>query len=95
MSILDADKLTHEDLVAQYVIECRGQGVFLPYADHEIIGEWLAASPQIDDLLVVLGDVLPEYFGKSRGAGPARTLGGIKKLVLRRLKDHAMRQGGV
>jgi hypothetical protein len=94
MTILDADRLTHQDLVAQYVIECRSQGVFLPYDDHQIIEEWLAASPQVDDLLVVLADVLPDYFGKGRD-GPARTLGGVKKLVLRRLKDHAMRQGGV
>jgi hypothetical protein len=89
MSYLDLEKLAPEDLILHYVLECRGQGLFLPYQDYQIIEEWLSALPDTDELLLVLSEVLPEFFaGEKKG----RSLAGCRKLVLSRLKDRAMRQ---
>lgn len=92
MTILDVDSLSSPDLIVQYVVECRGKGHFLPYADHQIIQEWLALAPHPDHLLLVLAEVLPEYFEKDRQAGrPPRALSGVRLKVRGRLKDQAMR----
>lgn len=90
MSFIDLDKLSPEDLILQYVLSCRGQGHFLPYSDHQIITDWLAATANADELLLVLSDVLPPFFeGDGKRQAP-RSLVGANKLVLRRLKDRAM-----
>jgi hypothetical protein len=107
MSYVDLDKMTPEDVILHFVLECRGAGHFLPYQDYQIIEEWIvAASGDADELLVVLSDVLPPYFAppapKSKGAERqgaddatrprrAKSLSGAKKLVLSRLRDRAMR----
>ena len=96
MSFLDLDKLSPEDLIVHYVLECRGSGLFLPYQDYQIIEDWLAATADADELLLVLSDVLPSYFGKGTGqSGRPRPLGGCRKLVLSRLKDLGMRKPAV
>ena len=92
MTFLDLDKLTPEDLIVQYVLECRGSGHFLPYLDYGVVEDWVKASADVDELLLVLSEVLPGFFTpQSEGAKP-RALTGARKLVLRRLKDRAMRQ---
>lgn len=88
MSYVDLEKLAPQDLILHYVLECRGQGLFLPYQDHQIIEEWLTALPDPEQLLVVLSEVLPDFFA---GEKKPRSLGGCRKLVLSRLKDRAMR----
>ena len=96
MTHVDLDKLAPEDLILHYVLECRGQGLFLPYQDYQIIDEWLGALPDPDELLLVLSEVLPEFFKTTRNGAEAdakpRSLSGVRKLVLSRLKDRAMRQ---
>ncbi len=94
MSYVDLENLAPEDLILHYVLECRGQGLFLPYQDYQIIDEWLGALPDTDEVLLVLSEVLPEFFApKTPGAqAKARSLSGVRKLVLSRLKDRAMRQ---
>jgi hypothetical protein len=92
MSYLDLDKLSPVDLIVQYVLECRGAGLFLPYQDYQVIEEWLASSCDADGLLLVLADVLPAFFERGAGQGRPRGLSGCHRLVLSRLKDQAMRQ---
>ena len=91
MSYLDLDKLSPVDLIVQYVLECRGAGLFLPYQDYQVIEEWLAAASDADALLLVLADVLPPFFEPKTQSKP-RSLSGCRRLVLSRLKDQAMRQ---
>jgi hypothetical protein len=93
MTFLDIDKLTPEDLIVHYVLECRGSGHFLPYIDYQVIEEWLAASRDADDLLVILSDVLPRFYARDARADGSKPkpLTGARKLVLSRLKDRAMR----
>lgn len=93
MSFIDLDKLSPQDLILQYVLECRGSGHFLPYSDHEIIASWLKATTDLDELLLVLSDVLPQFFEGDGKRDKPRSLTGANKLVLRRLKDRAMRGG--
>ena len=93
MSYIDLDQLTAEGLVAQYVLEVRASGLFLPYTDYQIVEEWLRAAPGTDELLLVLSDVLPEYFERRAGrGGPVPSLGGVKNRVLLRLQDLHMRR---
>lgn len=93
MSFLDLDKLSPEDLILHYVLEVRGRGHFLPYSDYQIIDEWLLAVKDPDELLLVLADVLPDFFAKkAEGGGQPRSLAGARRLVLRRLQDRAMRE---
>ena len=92
MSYIQLDGLSPEDLIVQYVVECRGKGHFLPYLDYQIIGEWLKAASDPDELLVVLSDCLPVYFAGSDNARP-KPLSGAKKRVLRALRDRALRHG--
>ena len=92
MSFLDLDSLTPEDLVVQFVLECRGSGHFLPYLDYQVIEEWIAVATDADDLLLVLSDVLPNFYsGRDDGSKP-KPLTSARRLVLSRLKDRAMRQ---
>lgn len=92
MSFIDLDNLSPQDLILQYVLECRSGGHFLPYLDYQIIEEWLLQSPSADDLLLVLSEVLPDFFAKSREGHQPRSLRGARRLVLSRLKDRAMVQ---
>lgn len=97
MSFVDLDKLSPVDLIVHYVLECRASGLFLPYQDYQIVEEWLAISKDADDLLLILSDVLPAYFDhdvapdSSVKRSQARGLGGVRRLVLSRIKDRAMR----
>lgn len=92
MSFVDLDKLSPEDLILHYVLECRGRGHFLPYSDYQIIDDWLKVSPDADELLLVLSDVLPSFFQGDGKRDAPRSLGGANRRVLRRLKDRAMRR---
>jgi len=87
VSIIDLDKLTPQALVAQFVIECRGQGTFLQYDDYQIIDEWVSSTPDTDTLLLILSEVLPEYFLARNGVrAKARSLKAARKKVLSRIR---------
>ena len=95
MSIVDLDTLSPKALVAQFVIECRGQGTFLQYDDYQIIDEWVGIAPDIDHLLLVLSDILPSYFSSQRsGATKARSLKAARKKVLTKLQESLGRVPG-
>ena len=95
MSIVDLDNLSPKALVAQFVIECRGQGTFLQYDDYQIIDEWVGIAPDIDHLLLVLSDILPSYFLSQRsGTTKARSLKAARKKVLTKLQESLGRVTG-
>ncbi len=80
---MNLDELSPEELVARFIIETKGRGHFLAYEDHDILKNWVkAAGSDTDRLLLILDDILPSYFQKSRSA----RLSGINKLVLSKLK---------
>ena len=87
MSLIDPSLLSPQDLVAQFIVECRGKGLMLPYQEYGLIDEWLALAEDADALLLVLSDVLPGYF---QGPKSGRSLRGVHRLVVSRLRDRAM-----
>jgi hypothetical protein len=94
VSYYDIDKAHPQDLIVSYVLDLRRQGCFLPYTDYHIVSEWLrGAGGDVDELLLVLSEVLPQYYadGAQTSRRP-RTLSGARKLVLSRLNDRAMRK---
>ena len=92
MSFSDSANWTPAELIAQYVLELRGDNLFLPYQDYAVIDEWLSSSPGPDELLLVLSEVLPPHFEKL-GKGK-RSLSGLRGLVLNRIRGLYMRQTG-
>ena len=97
VSYVDLENATPENVVAHFVLECRGGGAFLPYSDHQIVTEWLVASNgDLDELLVVLSEALPAYFSGADAAAKKRprSLVGIRKIVQLRLEDRRGRRRG-
>jgi len=96
MSYVDVDTLRPPELVAHYILACKGQALFLPYQDYAVIDEWLASAPGLDALLLILAEVVPPFFaGQGSRAGArtkAKSLGGLRKLVLKRLHDLSLHQ---
>ena len=76
--------------VVQYVLELRAQGHFLPYQDYEIVAGWVEAASGEDELLLVLADILPEFFSKVPSGGKPKSLSSVNKKVLKALKTKAM-----
>lgn len=60
--------------------------------DHYVIAEWIKAAPNSDTLLLVLADILPDYFAKRADKSQPPSLKGLQKKVLKKLKDAAMQQ---
>lgn len=83
-------KETILEQITQLILECKGTGTFLPYSDYSIINEWIKNSASKDELMIILAEVLPEYFSGDRGN--KKRLAGINKLVLACIKDRAMRR---
>lgn len=80
-----------KELIAEYILECRGQGHCLPYVDYAVIDEWLRIAQDTDRLLLVLADVLPKFYEAGSRSGPVRTLAGARNLVIKVLQDRAAR----
>ena len=90
MSYVDLQNASPEDLITHFVLQCRGAGGhFLPYSDNQIVEEWLKAAGDPDELLIVLSEALPDYFG-----GGAKSLAGVRKIVHLRLTDRRARRSG-
>ena len=94
MSHVDLENLNHAELIAQYVLECRGYGHTLPYTDYDIIRGWLQAAGSSDTLLVILSEVLPQHFAPPGAQGTVTkannrhsTLRPLERRVLRRIKS--------
>lgn len=65
MSYLPDAQLHGQNLIVQYIIECRGRGHFLPYDDHRIITKWVNACEDADALLLILSELAPLYFARA------------------------------
>lgn len=82
---MNLEELTPEELIARYIIEVRGKGHFLAYEDHDILKNWVSlAGGSSDKLLLILSDILPSHFEKSKNA----RLAGINRLVISKLKSN-------
>jgi len=83
MSIINLDGLPARELIAQYIIELKGSGHMLPYSDYEYIEIWLReVSDNSDTLLLVLSEILPDYFGEGDDKKARRSLKGVHKKVI-------------
>ncbi|MBP9708267.1 MAG: hypothetical protein KBD78_11535 [Oligoflexales bacterium] len=89
MTIMIDDNQQLREIIADFIIECRG-GHFLPYRDYDIIEKWLLSCPNKDQLLLVLAEELPEYFAQSKGSVP-RTLTGIQKKIDKKIQQLVLR----
>ncbi len=69
MSIIPPEQLEGPNLIAQFIIEYRGRGHFLPYEDHSLIVRWLERAGSADELLLVLSDIIPDFYAKAGAQG--------------------------
>ena len=81
MSYIPPSQLEGAALIAQYVIDCRAKGHFLPYDEHRIINKWLAASDDADSLLLILSDVLPDFYAKAQHRSQPPSLGRLDSKI--------------
>ena len=95
MTLMQLDSLSPQQLIAQYVIECRGQGLLLPYDEYELIGQWLGAAGSVDELLLVLSDILPDHYRSDPGEHRRRprSLKGLHRRILKRLNSSRVLNG--
>ncbi|MCX6130263.1 MAG: hypothetical protein NTX25_14520 [Proteobacteria bacterium] len=83
MSYIPPEQLEGASLITQYVIDCRAKGHFLPYDEHRLLNKWLALSSDADALLVILSDILPEFYAKGQHKSQPPSLSRLdKKLSL-------------
>lgn len=73
-----------------YLIEVRGQGFFFSPRDLKFIDQWLGICPSYEELLVILADESEGYFGKNNNKNPKRSLYGLNKIVLRKIKERSL-----
>ena len=91
MSGYDIHRMKASQLIAQFVIECRSSGLFLPYDDYLVIDELVRLEPDSDRLLLVLAEVLPQWYQKFtvRDRAPPRLRSCLNRLVERIQSAHA------
>ena len=69
MSFIPINQLEGPNLIAQFIIEYRGRGHFLPYDDHLLVKKWISEAGDVDTLLVVLSDIIPKFFQNAIAQG--------------------------
>jgi len=89
LSLVDLEQLSPQEIVLNYLLEVRGRGLFFAYSDLYLIEEWIRVCPDINELLVILGDTAPEYFQgqSSRKCIGVRNLAGYHKTVMSRIQE--------
>ncbi len=92
MSYIPSEQLQGSALIAQYVIECRAKGHFLPYDEHRIISNWLAAAEDADTLLLILSELLPSFYAKAQSRSHPPSLARLNKKVTQILKVRRQRE---
>jgi len=90
MSLVDFDNIQDQQLIVQYVIECRRVGHFLPYDDYQIIKDWFQICDDADRLLLALEEHLPSYFAKYEKKSTMPSLRGVDKKVRRCLLNQRL-----
>ncbi len=93
MSFLSPTFLEGQKLITQYIIEYRGRGHFLPYDDHRIIERWLELMPDADSLLLILSDLVPDFYAKGAERSQPPSLARLDKKVRRILEARRDRSG--
>ena len=93
MSLIDTKNLSCKQLVIQYLIEQRQSGHSLPYDDYMTVNKWMKAAPSTDHLLIVLSDLVPNYYKSAREKFNRPTsLNGLKNKVLKELQQLQIEQ---
>lgn len=95
MSLIDPDLLADQQLITQYILECRGRGHFLPYKDYEIIRHWLTLCPDANRLLLLLSEILPQHFERFRDQPFPPGLQSVDRQVTRCLSQRRPGSGKV
>lgn len=90
MTVMNFEQMSDRQMVVQFILEYRNKGLFLPYAEYFLIDNWLALVPR-DTLIMVLSDVMPQYFEEKANRSQPPSLKGLNKLVLKRIKSHLLR----
>ena len=90
MSLVDLENLSPQELITQYVLECRGRGHCLPYDDYEVISYWLTLVDDPDELLVTLSEILPQYYTTNAKNGHPPPLKRVRNLIGKKLQTALM-----
>lgn len=92
MSYIPPEQLQGAALIVQYVIDLRAKGHFLPYDEHRIINKWIAAAGDADTLLLILADLLPDFYGKAQNRTHPPSLSRLDKKVTQILDTRRHRE---
>ena len=86
MSFMNIDELSGKELIVQYVLQCKSQGLFLSAVEHKVIERWLSlVGHDYQSLLLILSEVLPSFFSKK--TSKAAPLSFIDKKVATLIKE--------
>lgn len=66
MSFIPDHSLKGRHLIAQFVLHHRKSGLMLPYNEYEYIDRWLKLTDSEDRLLLILSDIIPQFFKDRR-----------------------------
>jgi hypothetical protein len=93
MSIIDLDRLSPPEVIAQYVIHCKPAGFFLSFAEYQLIDTWLSAIDDNDELLLlILSELLPRYYEQQSPLKRQSSLQFFHKSVMRKIAEIKSRQ---
>ena len=91
MSLINHDDLDDIGVLSHYIIQLRGSGHFLPYDDYALLEKWLKEAGDLDSLLVILSEILPDLYGSTTfKKRPVPRLTMVDKKVCRRIRETAM-----
>ncbi len=93
MSYIPTEQLDGANLIAQFIIEYRARGHFLPYDDHLLVKKWIGQAGDVDTLLLVLSDIIPKFFqGAAAQSKHPPALARLDRRVLQILKARRKNQ---
>jgi hypothetical protein len=92
VSYIPPEQLQGSALIVQYVIDLRAKGHFLPYDEHRIISKWLKAADDADTLLLILADLLPDFYAKGQNRTHPPSLSRLDKKVTQILDTRRHRE---
>ena len=87
MAFIDLESMSPHQIISRYILEVRQKGLSLAPGDYQIIDGWLhEAGMDVDALLYVLSEVLPDYYKKA--SQPCfRTLRPLAQRVVTKIKE--------
>jgi hypothetical protein len=92
LSYIPPENLQGSALIVQYVIDCRAKGHFLPYDEHRIISKWLISAQDADILLLILADLLPNFYAKGQNRTHPPSLSRLDKKITQILNTRKHRE---